>query len=131
MTVVLIADDDPGIRMLVHATLDQAQLIVLEAEDGDQAWELLTRHHPAVAVLDVRMPGLSGLDLAHAIKHDAALSGTHVILLSGNAEADVMFEGASNADRYLTKPFSPRSLLAAVVDAIARDTPSGARANVR
>ena len=116
---VLIADDGPSVRRLVAALLRSDVYVVIEATDGDEAWELLRAHRPAVAVLDVMMPGRDGLELTRAIKADPDLAGTRVILLTARGlEADVQAGLAAGADRYLTKPFSPLELLEAVEAAL-------------
>jgi CheY-like chemotaxis protein len=119
VTTVLIADDEPNLRILVNATIASEQYSVIEAADGDEAWQLLLEHKPAVALLDVQMPGRSGLDLTRAIRSEPQLSATHVILLTSQAqEADVQAGLAAGADRYLTKPFSPLELLTVVEEAL-------------
>jgi CheY-like chemotaxis protein len=116
MKTVLIADDEPSLRMLVQATLESDDYNIVEAADGDEAWALLVQHRPRVALLDVQMPGLTGLELTRAIKADPAqFDGTRVILLTSKAQAvDVEAGLAAGADLYLTKPFSPLELMAVV-----------------
>jgi CheY-like chemotaxis protein len=112
MAVVLIADDEPSLRLLVRATISSDRYTVVEAADGDTAWVLVQEHRPAVALLDVAMPGRTGLDVAQAIKSDPELASTYVVLLTAKAqETDVAVGIAAGADRYLTKPFSPLELL--------------------
>ena len=121
MTTVLIADDEPNVRLLVTTLVACARHAVLEAADGEEAWALLREHRPALAILDVQMPGRSGLALARAVKDDPALAGTYVILLTARAQAtDVAAGKEAGADAYLTKPFSPLQLLAAVEQALAQ-----------
>jgi CheY-like chemotaxis protein len=116
---VLVADDERSLRLLVNATIASDQYTVIEAADGDEAWQLLLEHRPAVALLDVQMPGRSGLDLARAIRGQPQLSGTHVVLLTSKAQdADIKAGLAAGADRYLTKPFSPLELLTVVEQAL-------------
>jgi CheY-like chemotaxis protein len=71
--IVLIADDDAAMRLLVSATLASDQYSVLQAADGDEAWRLIRQHHPAVAILDWEMPGVEGLELTAVIKGDPQL----------------------------------------------------------
>jgi two-component system alkaline phosphatase synthesis response regulator PhoP/two-component system response regulator VicR len=112
---VLIADDERNLRLLVNATIASDQYSVIEAADGDEAWGLLLEHKPAVALLDVQMPGRSGLELTEAIRNHPDLSGIHVVLLTSKAQdADIKAGLAAGADRYLTKPFSPLELLTVV-----------------
>ena len=102
MPTVLIADDEASLRLLVHATLASDRLAVLEGVDGDDAWALLQEHHPVVAVLDVQMPGRSGLDLCRQIRADPAVAGTYLILLSARAQEQDRLAGlAAGADAYL------------------------------
>jgi CheY-like chemotaxis protein len=120
MKTVLIADDEPSLRLLVQATLESDDYTIVEASDGDEAWALLQQHRPSVALLDIQMPGLTGLELARAIKANPAhFDGTQVILLTSKAQAaDVAAGMAAGADLYLTKPFSPLQLMAVVERAL-------------
>jgi CheY-like chemotaxis protein len=113
LKTVLIADDQPSLRMLISASLATADdLQVVEASDGDEAWRLMEECRPDLAVLDVQMPGRTGLDLARAIRQHALLGDTPIILLSATAPASDVQEGlAAGASRYLTKPFSPLELV--------------------
>jgi CheY-like chemotaxis protein len=115
MKTILIADDEASMRLLVSATLSSDRRAVIEAADGDEAWRLIRRHRPMVAILDVQMPGRTGLELSRAIRADPDLAGTTVVLLTAKAQAaDVEAGLAAGADRYLTKPFSPLELLTVV-----------------
>jgi CheY-like chemotaxis protein len=112
MKRVLIADDQRTIRMLVAATLAVARLDVLEASDGNEAWGLIREHRPDLAILDVQMPGQTGLELVRAIRQDEKLADTRIILLTATAQGSDVEAGLSvGADRYVTKPFSPLDLL--------------------
>jgi len=116
---VLVADDEPSLRLLVNATIASDQYAVVEATDGDEAWQLLLEHQPEVALLDVQMPGRSGLEIVRAIRNQPQLSGTHVVLLTSKAhDEDIKAGLAAGADRYLTKPFSPLELLTVVEEAL-------------
>src|SRR5437588_2531978 len=87
--IVLIADDDLSIRLLVSATLASDQYSVVQAADGEEAWRLIRQHHPAVAILDWNMPVFSGLELTAVIKGDPLVWDTTVIMLTGRtAPAD-------------------------------------------
>ena len=121
MTTVLIADDEQSLRLLVSATMMSDEYEVVEASDGDEAWELLRQYRPRVALLDVQMPGRTGLELTHEIRSDPELAKTFVVLLTSKAQqADIQAGLAAGADRYLTKPFSPLELLTIVEQAVAR-----------
>ena len=110
---VIIADDEPSVRLLVQATIGADDFNVVEACDGDEAWSLIQAHRPSLVLLDVRMPGLTGLDILSAIRSDPNLASTKVILLTASALVSDRTAGlAAGANFYLTKPFSPRELLA-------------------
>ena len=119
MQTVLIADDEPSLRLLVGATISSDEYALVEAADGDEAWEMIGRHRPPIVLLDVQMPGRSGLELVRAIRVDPELASTRVVLLTSKArEADVRAGLEAGADRYLTKPFSPLELLAVIEQAL-------------
>ena len=100
-------------------TLDSYAYSILEAEDGDQAWDLICQHLPAVAVLDIAMPGRSGLDLTRAIRAEPSLAGMKVILLTAfSGDEDRATGLRAGADYYLAKPFSPLQLVTLVEEAI-------------
>jgi CheY-like chemotaxis protein len=116
---VIVADDEPSIRQLVLATIGPDDIKVVEASDGDEAWSLIQAHRPSLVLLDVRMPCRTGLDLLSAIRSDASLAGTKVIILTASAVASDMTAAlAAGADSYLTKPFSPRDLLSRLDEAL-------------
>ncbi|WP_068262555.1 response regulator transcription factor [Janibacter limosus] len=118
---VVVADDDVDIRDLVAFKLDSAGYTVVPAADGDEALRLITEHRPDVAVLDVMMPGQSGLDVLRSIRADDQLAHTRVILLTARArDVDVDAGFSTGADDYLTKPFSPRELVHRVAALIGR-----------
>ncbi len=120
LKTILVADDEPFLRELVHAIVESETYQIVDAADGAEAWALIKRHHPDLALLDVRMPGLSGLELVRAIRADPDLAGTRVILLTATAhKADLEAGMAAGANFYLTKPFSPADLLSLVEAALA------------
>lgn len=119
MRTVLIADDESSIRLLVHATIESDDYSVVEAADGAQAWDLTQQLKPALVLLDVQMPGQSGLEVLRSIKADPELTATRVILLTSKAqERDIEVGLIAGADFYLTKPFSPLDLLTRVEEAL-------------
>jgi type IV pilus assembly protein PilB len=121
LATVLIADDEPSMRLLVHATIESDDYKVLEAADGDEAWTLIQQFKPMLVLLDVQMPGRTGLEILGMIKSDPSLSDTRVILLTAKAlVADVEAGMTAGADFYLTKPFSPLDLLTRVEEALRR-----------
>jgi CheY-like chemotaxis protein len=119
LPTVVIADDEPSMRLLVHATIESDDYNVIEAGDGSQAWEMIQQHKPSLVLLDVQMPGKSGLEVLQLVKADPSLASTRVILLTAKAqESDIESGLIAGADFYLTKPFSPLDLLTRVEEAL-------------
>jgi len=113
--VILVADDDDDILLLVTTRLRRDGFDVVAARTGDEALALAKERHPAVAVLDIGMPGLDGLEVLQRIRADDDLAGTRVLLLTAKAqESDVRRGYDAGADGYVRKPFSPTELSARV-----------------
>jgi len=109
---LLIADDEDGIRSLVRMTLESDAYEILEAADGSEALELARTHHPDLLLLDVMMPGMTGLEVCRALKSDPETAGITIVMLTARAqEADREAGQAAGAESYFTKPFSPVALL--------------------
>jgi DNA-binding response OmpR family regulator len=109
---VLVADDDPDIRLLIATKLRSAGYDVIAAADGDQAVAYAAHHLPDLVVLDVSMPGMSGIDVCRRIRENPQLSTVPVIMLTARTEATATTLGyLAGADLYLGKPFSPRDVV--------------------
>lgn len=107
--LVLVADDDPDILALVALRLERIGYTVVTAADGAEA--LARERLPALAVLDVTMPKLTGYDVTRALRAGQSTSGMPVILLTARAqEADLKCGYAAGANDYVTKPFAPHEL---------------------
>jgi DNA-binding response OmpR family regulator len=112
---VLVADDDDDILLLVTTRLKRDGFDVISARNGEEALALAQERRPALAVLDIGMPGLDGLEVLERIRADDNLKGTRVLLLTAKAqESDVRRGYDSGADAYVRKPFSPAELSARV-----------------
>ena len=121
MARIVVADDDVDIRELVEFKLSTLGHDIVAVSDGAAAIEACMTQRPDLAVLDVMMPGVSGLDAIRVIRADPALADLPVILLTARAqESDVETGFDSGADDYITKPFSPRELAARVEALLAR-----------
>lgn len=115
MAQVLVVDDSAHARLLVRQTLVAAGHEVLEAADARWAWQLLLTHRPDVAIVDVTMPALSGLDLCRAIRADPEFQNLPIVILTARAlSEDREAALAAGADRFLPKPFRPSDLLEAL-----------------
>ena len=121
MARILVADDDVDIRELVEFKLTTLGHDVVAVADGAAAVEACRAERPDLVVLDVMMPGVSGLDAIRSIRADPALADLPVILLTARAqESDVETGFDSGADDYITKPFSPRELASRVQALLSR-----------
>ena len=115
MARILVADDDVDIRELVEFKLSTLGHEIVAVADGAAAVEVCRAQRPDLAVLDVMMPGVSGLEAIRVIRADPGLADLPVILLTARAQdSDVETGFDSGADDYITKPFSPRELAARV-----------------
>ncbi|WP_448624880.1 response regulator transcription factor [Geodermatophilus sp. URMC 64] len=113
---VLVADDEEDIRALVGLAVRKAGCTVAASvADGDAALSATRAELPDLAVLDVSMPGRTGLEVCTALRADEATAGIRVLLLSAGASADDVARGlAAGADAYLAKPFGLAALVARV-----------------
>jgi len=118
---ILVADDDEDIRDLVHFKLSQAGFDVHTVADGAAALSAIEAEPPALAILDVMMGGLSGVDVLRRIRENERLRNVAVLLLTARArDADVDAGFEAGADDYVAKPFSPRELLHRVNSVLTR-----------
>jgi DNA-binding response OmpR family regulator len=110
-SLVLIADDDADILLLVRAVLERSGHEVVGASDGAEALASVRARKPDLVVLDIAMPEVDGLEVLRRLRADPTTSELPVVLLSARAqEADVVRGFAIGASAYLKKPFSPREL---------------------
>jgi DNA-binding response OmpR family regulator len=121
MTAILVADDDPDIRDLVAFKLEQAGFDVTAVDNGLAALDAARAAPPDLVVLDVMMPGMSGIDVCRELRGDSATASLPIILLTARAqEGDVEVGFGAGADDYVVKPFSPRELVSRVEAVLAR-----------
>lgn len=112
---VLIVDDDALVRNLLRAVLQTADHELIEASDGREAMEIVERMVPDVVVLDVMMPGVSGVEVCRTMRADRRFDRTRIVMLTARASEDTREEAlTAGADAYFTKPFSPLELIESV-----------------
>ncbi|MGY1748963.1 response regulator [Modestobacter sp. SYSU DS0511] len=123
---VLVADDEADIRLLVSLAVRKAGCTLLGSlADGAQALAATRAERPDLAVLDVSMPELTGLEVCAELRADPATAGTKVLLLSAGASPDDVARGlAAGADAYLPKPFTVAGLVAEVRRLCSPGTPA-------
>lgn len=112
---VLVVEDEAPIREMIAFHLSRAGYTTLQAEDCRQAQQLLADERPDVALIDWMLPDMSGLELTRLLKRDEQNADLAVIMLTARADERDMISGLEGgADDYITKPFSPRELLARI-----------------
>ena len=112
MASVLVADDDPDIRRLVVMKLRSAGHEVVEVGDGLAAVEAARTSRPDLLLLDLMMPGLTGIEVCGTLRGEPGFEDVPMVLLTARAqERDVAVGLAAGATAYLSKPFSPRGLI--------------------
>jgi len=110
---ILIVDDEQAIRDMLRVALEMADYNCLEAADAQEAHAIIVDERPDLVLLDWMMPGTSGLELARRLKRDEVTAKTPIIMLTAKGEEDNKIQGLEiGADDYITKPFSPRELVA-------------------
>jgi CheY-like chemotaxis protein len=113
---ILIADDEQPLRLLVRATLEdeseEGRYEIIEAADGNETLEIARREQPELILLDIAMPGLTGLEVCKMLKADPATSDLMIVMLTAKGQQSDRERGfAAGADDYFAKPFSPLELL--------------------
>src|SRR4051812_13983393 len=120
-TLVLVADDEPSMLALLSAYIRSKGYRVLEASDGDMAWQLAHQHLPNVVVLDVMMPGMSGWEVCKKIRESVSLAHTGVVMLTGIGESlNELTSPLYGADAYIDKPFEFAELESKIKETLER-----------
>ena len=108
---ILIADDEASLRFLIHETIADPALQVLEAQDGLEALQIARSQHPKMVLLDVAMPGLSGVEVCQQLKADPATRDIQIVMITAYSQTKDREKAlAAGADYFITKPFSPSQL---------------------
>ena len=124
---VVIVEDDPSISDLVELYLRQAGFRVLQAPNGERGLELVHQHQPALVILDIGLPGIDGLEVCRRLR--ATTSVPVLFLTARDGELDRIIGLELGADDYVTKPFSPREIVARVKAILRRGATPAAPAN--
>jgi DNA-binding response OmpR family regulator len=118
MKTILVVDDEPQIVRLVRDYLEHGGFKVLTAADGQTALRTASTQHPDLVVLDLGLPGIDGLDVARSLRRNGVVP---IIMLTARAdESDKLVGLELGADDYVTKPFSPKELVARIRSVLRR-----------
>ena len=121
MTSALVVDDDPDVCDLVAYKLEQSGFDVRRAQNGQQALDAVAAQQPDVVLLDIMMPGMSGLEVLERWRLEGSTARLAVLLLTAKAqESDVERGFELGADDYIVKPFSPREVVRRVNAVLSR-----------
>ena len=128
---ILVIDDEKDLIELVRYNLEKEGFDVIAATDGQSGLDVIKRHRPDLVVLDLMMPGLDGLQVCQRLRSDPRSGRIPVIMLTAKAtEADRVVGLELGADDYITKPFSPREVVARVKAVLRRSAPHQEQAQV-
>jgi len=122
---ILIVEDDATIRALLEmALLGAGYEDVASAARGDEGLDAIRRTKPDLVLLDIMLPGLDGLAIAHRIRETPELAATRILMLTARTEPDDIVRGLeAGADDYVTKPFDRKVLLARIKAVLRRGLP--------
>ena len=120
MATILVCECEEPLRALVSAALAEGDYRIVEARDGEESLALARSERPDLIVLDMTMPGRSGLEVLAELRRDPEFEATPVIMLTARTQArDRETAIAAGADHFLPKPFSPRELASLVESLLA------------
>lgn len=120
MKTILLADDEESLRALVEMTLENPEIHILHAETGEAALAVARSEHPDLLLLDWRMPGKSGIEVARELRADPRTADIAIVMLTAMGSEDDRRRGLELGIRaYLVKPFSPLVLLECVQEVLA------------
>ncbi len=121
---ILVVEDEPAIQSLIEVNLNRAGHAVILADDAEAARREVQKALPDLVLLDWMLPGMSGIDFARQLRADARTRRLPIIMLTARAEERDKIEGLDvGADDYVTKPFSPRELMARIKAVLRRNAP--------
>jgi two-component system phosphate regulon response regulator PhoB len=124
---ILVVEDEPAIQELISYSLRQAKHTVSSTKNAEEAMKIINEALPDLVLLDWMLPGMSGADFARMLRRAARTKDIPIIMLTARAdESDKVSGLESGADDYITKPFSPRELLARIKAVLRRRAPEAA-----
>jgi len=120
---ILIVEDEKDIIKMLEYNLKKEGFKVIDARDGEDALDLAVRQYPDIILLDLMLPGMDGLEVCRALKKEAKTASIPIIMLTAKSqESDKVVGLELGADDYITKPFSPRELIARIKAVLRRAT---------
>lgn len=120
---IAIIEDEPDILEVLSYNLKREGFVVLAALDGDAGLSMVKNEKPDLVLLDLMLPGMDGVEICSSIKNDTELQNTLVIMVTAKGEeSDVVLGLGVGADDYVSKPFSPKELVARVKAVLRRGT---------
>jgi two-component system, OmpR family, alkaline phosphatase synthesis response regulator PhoP len=123
---ILVVEDEEDIRDLIHFHLFKSKYKVLEAENGQDAIDIALSHKPDLVLLDIMLPSINGLDVCKKLKSSPDSKEIKIIFITSKGEEEDIVKGLElGADDYITKPFSPKILMARVKTVLKRDQKEG------
>jgi two-component system cell cycle response regulator DivK len=121
---ILVVEDQPDNRRILRDLLTSADFEVIEAVDGEAGLAAAAAHRPDLILMDIQLPGIDGYEATRRLKGDAALRGVPVIAVTAHALSGAENEArAAGCDTYISKPYSPRQLLAKVREYLSSPAP--------
>jgi two-component system, OmpR family, phosphate regulon response regulator PhoB len=121
---ILVVEDEPAIQELISYSLRQAGYVIFCAEDAEQAMSVVNDALPDLVLLDWMLPGMSGVEFARMLRHASRTKTIPIIMLTARADESDKIAGLEiGADDYITKPFSPRELIARIKAVLRRRSP--------
>ncbi len=119
-SIVLVVDDEDMTRKLLRLMLERDGFTILEAEDGQQALDMIADSRPDLVILDVMMPNLDGFTACQILRTQPETADLPIILLSARTQVEAVRAGLqAGADRYMTKPISKPELVQTITDLLA------------
>ncbi len=122
-SLILVVDDEDMTRKLLRLMLERDGFVIVEAEDGQHALEVIAQQPPDMVILDVMMPNMDGFATCQKIRSRPETAHLPIILLSARTQAEAVYAGLqAGANRYITKPISKPELLQAIAELLAGDS---------